>query len=451
MLSTLLSDLRTGLRRLSKRPLLAGVVLLLQALGIGANVAVFSLVDALLWQSVAGVWNTDEIVAVFGTQEQHPEQLGAISYEDFRDYQARAKDLAALAAFAKRDLTLVIDTSSERIAAMVVSDDYFRVLGVRSALGHLGLSDEEEARQAVLSHSFWETRFGADPEILGRQIQANGRWLTVIGVGAAGFRGTDRTSSPDLWLSIATYATMGIDPIAKRDDLLGRRHLWLELVGRLQPGMTAAQARSALETISQELSLAQPASRGRGVAVLPLAQTIYGPGKRHLVLRYAAVLMVVSAALLLVTCLNVASLLLAESVTRAKEVAIRLALGASPGRVARLLVTENLLLAGFAALLGLGVALAPMPVLERLRLPVTSAFHVSLNLRVLAFAFLLAIFSGILTSLAPVLRAGRNQLVEILKGATPQPRQLRWASAGEAFVALQVMAALVHGWWESPR
>lgn len=444
-MANLIRDLRFACRSLAKNPVISAAVVAALALGIGANTVVFSLIDTLLLRPVPGLHAPDELVAVFTTRPVEDERVRVLrqsSHADYLDYR-RSGVFSGLAAHTEFTLSLTHEGASERLTALAVSDDYFAVLGVKGALGRLLAPGGDASAGAVVSHGLWRRRFGGDPDLVGRTIHLNGRGVTVIGVTPRGFRGTSRVESPDVWVSLGVFRDIATGIYARFYGQEDRRETWLQLTGRLAPGVTPAAARSALEVVARNLAATYPeTNEKRGVAVLPLTEAALGAGRRHEVLHYSGLLMTVVGVVLLVACLDVASLLSARALARRREIAVRLSLGASRVRLVRLLASESLVLALAGGTAGVALAGALLPLVERLRLPVKADFHLALDGRLLAFAFLVSLASALVFGLAPAIRWARADLVAALRREVPARRRLR-LGAGDALVAVQVALALV--------
>ena len=447
----LMQDLRFAWRSLAKNPVVTVAVALALALGIGANTVVFSVVDALLLRGVPGLEDEGELVAAFSTRQKEGEtepRLGDVSHADYLDFAASGA-FSGLAAYSGLEISLTHDGPSERVAAQAVSANYFAVLGVRPARGGLFTASEDETGAgepvAVISHGLWQRRFGGDLELPGQAIRLNGKPVTVIGVAPRGFRGTTKTGACDVWLTLDTFRAVAVGIYAKFHGAEDRQQTWLDLVGRRAPEVTLAAARSMIEGVAARLSEVYPeTNEARGVAVMPLSEVALGIGNREKIVRYSGLLLALVTVVLGIACLDVAGLLLARALARRREIAIRLSLGSSRGRLIRQLLTESLALALIGGVSGLGAAALALPLVERLRLPVEVALDLSLDGRVAAFAFLVSLLCGLLVGLAPALRSTRPELVSALSGRVPAgPSAWRRFGLAEGLVAAQVALALV--------
>jgi predicted permease len=441
MFETFLLDVRYALRGLRKNPGFAIVCMLTLALGIGANTAMFTVFNAVLLRPIPGVANPGGLVILERLQKNNPDF--SFGYPDYLDYRDQTQSLIGLAARCRTPLTLSHGTT-ERITGELVSSNYFSVLGVNPALGRLIASEDvqtdDEAPVAVLSYGIWQRVFGSDPAVAGKNILLNGQSFTVVGVAARNFAGTTVGSPTDVWLPLTMQpAAM---PRMSRGVLHNRNAGWIEIFGRLKPHVSLDTARGELQTIAGRLAAAYPASNEhRSVDVIPS----FGmdPDDRDALQKFFGLLIASVGILLLISCSNVANLLLSRSDSRRREIAVRLALGAGRGRLVRQLLTEGLLLSFLASALGL--LLAPMAgnLILAFRQPLYALHNVDTtpDARVLAFALFVAVLTGMLFSLAPALQSSKPDLVVTLKDNTPGAgRRSRLRSV---LVASQVALSLV--------
>lgn len=386
-------DVGYALRQLRGSPRFAIVAILTLAVGLGASTTIFAIASTVLLRPLP-FHDPSRLVLV---DEVNPHGQGfAISEPNFLDLSERARTVSGLAAFAPRSLSIIGDGAPERLRGIAASHSIFSVLGATPQLGRVFAEAEDQPGGdigvVVLSDSFWRRRFGADPEILGRSIDLDGVRRTVIGVMQPGFEFPGRT---DIWVPLAA------DPASLRGD---RR---LEAVARLAPGATPKQAGREVATIAAELAAEYPVSNGAWTAqVRPFSEWYVTP---RLKTRVIALLGTVGL-LVLMACVNVASLLLARAGTRGREIAVRAALGAGRSRIVRQLLTESLLLAVIGGVLGVALALAATPLIRSVGGTVVPLLAtMSMDWRMMAFAFAACAITGIVFGLAPALVvAGRS-------------------------------------------
>jgi putative ABC transport system permease protein len=446
-------DLRYAVRGLARSPLFTAVALLSIALGIGANTAIFTLVDEVLLRRLP-VRQPDQLVLFNGPRNHYGSNSGGnmLSFPMYEDFRHNFVDPAIAprlprvtpavtgaatappvfsGMFARRTVAMNVGANgqTERVPGELVSGTYFQVLGIGAAIGRVIAPDDDKERGgspvAVLSHDYWRTRFASDPQIVGKSITVSNHTLTVIGVSQAGFDGVDIGYVPKIRVPLLMKADM----TPNWDDVDNRRSRWVNVFGRLKPGVTLEQARAALQpffhTIIGQEVLAPPFANTTAytreqflkgqIELLPAAQG-RSPIRQQLSQPLWLLLGIV-AGVLLIACANVASLLIARATARQKEIAVRLALGASRGRIVGQLLVESVLLAAFGGLLGLVLAAWTTRFLLGF-LPTTDTPHVisgSIDNRILLFNFALSLATGLVFGLVPALRSTRPNLAPTLK------------------------------------
>ncbi len=420
-----LQDLRLAVRGLRRNPLFATVAILSLALGIGANTAIFTLIDQILLRRLP-VTAPDQLVMLYQEGSHNGSNMGGRmhSYPLYQDLQQRADPLAEVLCRRLVPASVSIDNRTERLQAELVSGNYFSMLGVKPALGRVFSSAEDDQLYqghpvVVLSHGYWVSRFARDPGVLGRKILVNDSPMTIVGVSAEGFSGIDPTMSPQIRVPVMMKEAMLPDwGWLHMDD---RRSRWIQVFGRLKPGYTVETAKGPLQGLFTQIRGYEatlpaakdwsPYSRDRflqGRLVVVSAAIGYSP-LRNEFSTALVVLMCMVGLVLLIACANVANLLIARGFMRQKEMAMRLSLGASRGRLVRQLLVESLVLSLAGGVAGLFLSI----VLTRglLALIPTDGRRLLVNAhpdpRILAFTLGLTFLTGILFGLLPALRASR--------------------------------------------
>jgi predicted permease len=412
-LETLLQDLRYGLRQLRRNPGFTAVAVVTLALGIGANTAIFSLVQAVLLRELP-VRDPQSLVIVRALSRKGTQDwFSHTDYEWLRDHQ---QVFTALAATANWKLILNRGDHKERVGAEFASGNYFPVLGVKPMVGRMiDVDDDRLSRPvAVISYGYWQRAFGGDPNVLGRELRLEKTGVEIIGVTPLGFEGEYGDDPPDLWLPLNTQARVSG---AGHSFLNTRNVSWLGLLGRLRPGITLGQARAAmgplLASLRADLHVDSQNDYLGAIGVEP-----GGGGLSSLRDHYAQalrLLTVLVAVVLLIACGNVANLLLARSAARGREFAVRLAIGAGPARLVGQLLTESLLLAFIACVAGLAVARVFVDTL--LALSNVTGLEVHINSSVLAFAVATSCAAALVFGFAPAMQSRRLDPWTTLKDA----------------------------------
>ncbi len=452
----LLQDLRYTFRGLRKSPGFTLVAIATLALGIGVNSLIFSLVNAVLLRPLP-VESPGELVDIYGhtaTSSSHDTH----SHPNYLDYRAQSETLSDVMGFTNFFANLSIRGSSELVVGELVTESYFDLLGVRPAVGRAFGADEYLAPGAspvaVLSDAFWKGRFNADPDVVGETFRMNGIVYTVIGVAPAGFGGMFPAVTAQMWVPtsmvdevepLGNQRNSGPSPGATRLEHRGRHWLWLK--GRMNPGIEIGQVRAELEAIAGRLSAQYPETNElERVKVLSTNDVSINPDFDSTLTPAGMVLLFAVGLVLLVACANLANMLLARASTRRREIAVRLAVGASRGRLVRQMLTESLVLATAGGAVALLLAMWLTRVIARLQppLPIDLGLDIQPDWRVLLFTLAAAMATGVVFGLVPAMRASRPDLVPALKdsGESHRARGQR-VELRDLLVVAQVALSLV--------
>ena len=418
-MGNLRQDLRFAVRMLVKNPMFTAAAVITLALGIGLNAAVFSAVHALLFRPLPQVRNDAELVQLYRTW---PGDMlyGSNSIPHYQDLRDRVDAFGGeVAAWTFVPVSLSADGQSERIMGNMVSANYFGVLGAPPVLGR-GFLPEEAVdpgahRVIVLGHSFWQTRFGADPSIIGRTVTLNGQYWTVVGVAREGFKGSMPMVDPPIYAPLMMQREL----IPGYNLIEARGNNWMNVIARRKPAFTVEQTRQNLDAFLIQMREDYPDDYTEsGIHLVPQKEAGIHPMFRSAQVGMSAVTMVVVAFLLLIACINVANLFLARAGERRKEMAIRLSLGAKRGRIINQLLTESVLFSVIAGGTGLLLAFWAIGIANSLTLPIDVPvdFDLSIDRTVLLFTLGLSVFTGVLFGLAPALQASKPETVTALKG-----------------------------------
>jgi len=441
----MLNDIRYGLRQLIKHPAFTIIAITTLALGIGANTAIFSVVNAVLLKPLP--FPAPEQLVAFGmtdTRQKDQTNLGSLSYPDFFDFRDQNRTLSSSAVYRDGSYALTSEEGATSVRGNRVSAEFFDVIGIKPKMGRAFFRDDEKSGggpggfKLIISDEFWKTHFGADPNVIGRTVTLDRRSHTVIGVMPPGFQFPIQNDPIDFYVSIAEDATTS-DGGTSATQQRGMHSL--EAVARMKPGVTAAQANSDLSTIAEALAKQYPDSNTHfGVLVKPLREEMIGDVRTALYVLFGAVVCV-----LLIANANVANLLLARASARGKEIALRAAMGASRIRIIRQLLTESVLLAGLGGIFGLILAQWGTEALIKMvpqNIPRIS--NIQLDAPVLVFTLLVSLITGVVFGLVPAWQASHVDLNSSLKSGS------RTGSAGEgkgrvrnALIMAEVALALV--------
>jgi predicted permease len=454
-METLLQDLRYAMRGLRRSPGFTLVALLTLALGIGVNSSIFSVVNAILFRPLP-VERPAELVDVYGhpsTSSSHETH----SWPNYLEYRAQTRTLSELIAYSNFFAHLSIEGSSDLVVGEMVSDNYFRTLGVRPALGRV-FSPEEAAAPgaaayAVISDRLWRNRFAAAPDVVGKTFRMNGVVYSVVGVAPADFRGMMPAVTAQMWIPAAmaenvepfgNQRTTGRDGGTTRFDQRGRHWLWLK--GRMKPGVGAAQVRAEFEGLVAQLGDQYPQTmKLERIAVVPTADVRVNPDVDKTIAPAGLVLIAAVGLVLIVACANLANLLLARAAGRRREIAVRLAIGADRGRLMRQLLTESILLAVLGGIVALPIAAGVAGLVARVQppLPIDLGLSVSPDWRVLFFTLAAAVTTGVVFGLIPALQASRPELVPALKDGGSSSGKRKRFELRDGLVVVQMAFSLV--------
>jgi predicted permease len=437
-LEQLRQDVRYALRSFARSPLFALTAVLSLAIGIGADTTVFTVANGLLLKPPAGVTEPDRLVDISGTEDDDAFGINQISFPNFADIRARATtldDVYGYEPFAE-PMSLAGADGAERIFGHRVTTSYFAVLGMGHAAGRLFDTREQAAAEhtVVLSHRFWTRRFNQNPAILGQTVSLNGSPFTVVGVAAPGFEGTSLIAT-DVWVPLATTASVG--------SFLEQRGLgWALVRARLKRGISVSQAAAELNGLGRALAQQYPDdNRGKGLRLAPAS---FIPGNLALPLAgFVTLVMGFVSLVLVIACSNLTSVLLARATARRREIAVRVAIGASRARLVRQLVTETMLLFILGGGAGLLLARALTSVIVSLlpTLPVPLDLSLALDGHTIAFTFAVSLVAALLCGLVPALQASKLDVISTLnEGAMGVASRSRLRNV---FVVSQVALSIV--------
>jgi putative ABC transport system permease protein len=420
MFADLSQDVRYGARMLLRNPAFTAIAVLALALGIGANSAIFSVVNTLLLRPLP-YRNPGQLVVIWENATHLGFPKNTPSAANFLDWQKQSTVFAGMGAFAERSFNLTGVGEPERLDGRRVSANLFDLLGVKPVIGRNFVPDEDKpgTKVALLNEALWKRRFGSDPGVIGRSLSLNGEPYMVVGVLPSSVRLPAFGNWRDqVWVPLAFSG----------EEAASRGNHYLEVIGRMKPGVTVPQARAEMETIAARLAQQYPEDNVRiGSVVNPLHEEIVGNMKPALLILLGAV-----AFVLLIACANVANLLLARAAARHKEIALRLALGADRTRLTKQLLVESVMLSLLGAVVGLVLAYAGLRVLTQFIPPdVAHAEMIAIDARVMGLTLIVAVVTGLIFGLAPASQAAHSNINDTLKeggrdsGAGPRGKRLR--------------------------
>jgi predicted permease len=417
-MATLWQDVRYALRMLRKSPMLTGIVILTLALGIGANTAIFGVVNGFLLRPLP-VKSPEQIMVLAGKREGDTLGIYTLSYPQLADFRKQADGFSDIFASQISLGGLSVNGTPNQFVYARVTGNYFSGLGLQAALGRLFLSSEGEAGgkdpYVVLGYSYWQKRFGGDASVVGKQALIDGQEATIIGVAPKGFQGTNFA------LDLDGYVPLNMQPAEDAATLWSDRSSpGLVVMGRLKPGVSVRQAQSSMNVVTERLAEQYSATdKGVTVRVIPERFARPQPYAKNIVPLIVGIFLLLAALVLLLACMNVANLLLVRATMRQREMAVRAAMGASRGRLIRQMLTESIVLAIFGGagglLLGMWASGAVASLLPDSKFPIRLDF--SFDWRVFAYALAAALLTGIVVGVWPALRAGRADVNGLLHGA----------------------------------
>lgn len=431
MAETLLKDIRYALRWMRRSPGFSAVAILSLGLGVGVNTAMFSLVDSLLFRPLP-VTSPDTLVDVFTTGGDGDE-YATNSYPDFLDLKAQNTVFTDMLGYSPMMAPLSLGDRSRIALGQVVTSNHFDVLGVNPLLGRMLVPSDDapgSPRVVVISHRMWQREFGGDVSVVGKDLTLRGQAYSIVGVAPQSFTGVVPLLTPELWLPVQHLEE--VEPAGITDSVpspVGRTRLerrgfrWMFVKGRLKPGVSAEQANANMALLGRQLEAANvQTNKDKKIAAVPTEDVrLLVPQAGGILSIGAAGLMTIVGLVLLIACANVAGMLLARASARRREISVRLAIGASRGRLIQQLLVEGAILGTLGAIAAVALAWALVQGLQgiQLPLPVEVAFDLRIDARVLTFSVLIATMTGVLAGLLPALKASAPSLVNDLRGEAP--------------------------------
>lgn len=433
-------DLIVSFRRLRSSPGFTAAAIVTLALGIGANTTIFSLVNAVVFRPF-GVERQNELV--FFNMKTAKAEYPAVSYPDYKDYRDRNNVLTGLAMYRIAPMNLSRGAGeNSRAWGYLVSGNYFNLLGVNAIRGRV-LRPEDDVNRgghpvAVISYPCWQKRFASDPNIAGKKVKLNGLDFTILGVAPPDFTGTELIYTPEIWVPIAM-----VKEIEGGSWIDERRNANGFVIGRLKPGISSKSAEAAINSIAAQLGKEHP-DADAGISIVLSPPGMAGTMLRGGITAFSAVLMVVAGMVLLIACVNLASLLLARAADRRKDTAIRLALGASRSQLIRQLLTESLVLSVLGGMAGIALAYWLTELVNVWTPPIDVPVipHVVMDMRVLIFAGAVSLLTGLFFGLAPAIQSTRASLAGAIKNDAPAEK-LRRFTLRDILVTTQVALSVV--------
>ena len=444
-MEALIQDLKYAARRLAGSPLFTTMAVVIIALGIGANTAIFSGVNAALFRPQP-FENPDELVHIYqDSDDGEPNSTSYPAYRDIVGYRNLFSDVAATF-----DFVVNLQTNDGIRPALVeyATASYFPMLGLRPSAGRWFDTEEDEIGAggfAVVGYLAWETHFGRDPNIIGQTVRLNGAPVTIVGIGPEAYNGMVSGVAVDYWLSISSLLPVGGNFSA---GMLERRQdHWFQVRARLEPGVTSAHAQSAMDALAARLAEEFPnLNQGRDITVFSSRDVRVHPSVDGMLLPASAGLMAVVGLVLIIACSNLAILLLVRGASRARDMSIRLAIGASRAQLIRGFLSESVLLSAAGGVLGYAVAAWTLQLVMRYQLPLGApvALDVGLDSRVLLFTVVLSLVTGIAFGLAPALSASRTDVISTLRDDSENlSLGRRWLGLKNALVVFQVAVSVL--------
>jgi predicted permease len=448
-MSALTHDLRLARRMLVKNPVFTAVVIITLALGIGLNTAVFSAIDALLLRPLQGVRAPGELVQVYRSWPGDM-KYGSNSVPHYFDVRERSGDVfSGVALWDYEAMSLSSAGRPERVLGQMVSANFFSLLGVTPVRGRTFVPQEDSGRGAhpvaIISYPTWKRLYGGDSAIVGKSLLLNGTSYSIIGIAPEAFKGINQVITPALWVPLMQYDQVRL---GQRSNFDSRGNNSMNIIARLKSGVSLKAANDRMNQLVAQLRTEHPDDyKENSITLVPQSEAGVHPMFKSAEVGISSVVMAVVAILLLVACVNVANLFLARARDRAREMAVRLSLGATRGALIRQLLTESLVFAGVSALVGLGVAVWAIHLGNRISLPFDIDFNADLRLSptVLAFTIAISAVTGVLFGIAPALQATHPSLIPALKGEAPAGTSRSRISSGLVVAQMALSIVLLTG------